>query len=147
MQLSEFEKGFLLLRGAYGERVFPKERETVLWNRYKHTADGSFKSAVDTIVLRMPQPAAILEWLDDKLGNESKPTYAGSPFDCEPCRDFGYGFNGDTVAPCSCARGRSMHPASLARIQNTYNIGRRAFRGPIDSNFRELPYDPKKREA
>jgi len=147
MELADFAKGFLLLRGAYGDRVFPKEREQPLWNRYKHCEAGDFKTAIDVIVLRMPQPAAILEWLDDRLGAGDKPTLADPVFACEACRDFGYGFLGDTVTACTCQAGVSMHPASVAKIQNKYNQGRRAFRAPMDSNFRDLPYDPKKREG
>lgn len=148
MQLSEFESGFMLLRGAYGDRVFPKERETPLWKRYCRCPDGAFKAAVETIVLRMPQAGNVIEWLDDRLEVGQAPKAFGPTHDCPPCRDHGFGFAGDVVVAChSCARGRSISPAELARAQASYNAGARFTRGSGGSPLPPLPYDPKERQG
>jgi hypothetical protein len=67
MLLVEFENGFRLLKSAYGERVFPPERETLLFKRYEHAQNGLFKSAVETIVLHLFPPNQVLSFLDERL--------------------------------------------------------------------------------
>lgn len=148
MQLSEFETGFMLLRGAYGERMFPKERETPLWKRYGRCQDGAFRAAVETIVLRMPQPGHVIEWLDDRVEVGETPRASGPTHDCPPCRDHGFGFNGDLAVACSsCARGRSISPAAVARAQAAYNNGARFINNGGGSPLPPLPYDPKERQG
>lgn len=146
MDLAEFEKGFLLLRGAYGDRVFPKERESVLWNRYRHTHRGIFSAAVEKVILRMPAPNAVIEWLDADLRVETVNQNAGISFQCPPCRDFGIGFIGDTVVACSCASGRRLTPNELARQQANYDRGRAMFKAPGRFQVSSpLPYDQNER--
>lgn len=141
MGLDEFKSSFALLRGAYGERVFPKERESVLWNRFKHATEGEFRAVVERIVLRMPQPHQVIDWLDDAIGSDDKPRLLGSVFACPPCRDFGFGWVDQTVVACSCQAGRQISPADLARHQKNYEEGKGRFLSP----GLPLPYDKNER--
>lgn len=147
MNYSEFENGFKMLCDAYGSKVFPPVRQQLMWNRYEQTSAREFRSAVDWIVLNLPQPGTIVHILDDRLfKKESRENIYR--FKCEPCRDFGYGFIGDTIVACVCPQGLNISAQEIARQQENYDSGRKRFMDPktaVPALMKELPYDPNER--
>jgi len=148
MEVSEFDEGFSKLKKNYGERYFPQERETLMWNRYRKLPRGEFLAALDGILLHMPPHASLIERLDaclkDSIATASEPP---SRFACEPCRDLGYGFVENTLVRCVCSTGQGLHPEELAEAQDAYNRGGKYLRkGPIPKALLpELPYDKHER--
>jgi hypothetical protein len=128
MQLPEFEDQFRRLRLVYGDKSFPVEREKLFFQRYKHLTGAGFKAAVDNVVLTMPIPSLVLGVIDE-FSARSKPRIAGQVYDapesysCPPCRDFGYGWIGETVVRCTCRLGETVSEAEINRVKASYKKG------------------------
>jgi hypothetical protein len=147
MDLSEFERGFKLLRDAYGDRVFPPARENLMFKRYQKAPRGLFQAAAEVVVLHMMQPSHVLTYLDEQLRFHCVGP-ALPAFVCEACRDFGFGFIGDLVEACTCSAGHHVSPDELARQQRFYDKGKELFmRKGFMEVFKPLPYDPKERQG
>jgi hypothetical protein len=71
VKYSEFNEQLQRLIVTYGEKVFPDERRGAFWKRYEHTPAEKFAYAVDMVVLRMPQPAAIVDVIDAEVKADS----------------------------------------------------------------------------
>jgi hypothetical protein len=130
MQLHEFENQMRRLKIIYGEKTFPEEREKMMFKRYNRVHASAFTLGVDWIALKMPNPSAIINELDEKLkdarGREPQADdKRETVYNCEPCRDFGYGWIGDTITRCTCASGRKVSDDEIAKHQNNYDVGRR----------------------
>lgn len=155
MDYSEFETGYNILVRAYGDRQFPHDRKELFWKRFEHVNGRLFKTAVEKIVLHMMPPASIAQFLEERfpreIAREELSVLRHSGFTCEPCRDFGYGFIGDTVTRCTCDTGRKISPEELIRQQANYSAGARLMRGRASINIGaltgKLPYDKNKRES
>lgn len=91
-----------------------------------------------------PLPAQINALCIETRNNQNLPR--PGPFSCEPCRDFGFGFVGDTITSCVCSAGRRINPTELARQQGNYDRGKAFWKTPLGEALKPLPYDPKKRE-
>lgn len=136
MLLPEFENQMRRLKIVYGEKTFPPEREGMFWKRFQRVPGKAFELAVDWVVLSMPSPGQVVVVLDDKLRDSrverGSDSIRETKYDCEPCRDFGYGWIGHTIVACTCARGDKMNPAELVRQQANYDRGRKFLKTPAD---------------
>jgi hypothetical protein len=145
VELSEFETGFMLLRKAYGDRMFPPERESLMWRRYRHAAPGKFKEASEHVVLHMLTPGAVLSFLDGQVNGESNKPLVDSAWAHDQCRDLGFWFNGEKAERCTCERGKQLNPAELHRQQVLFDHGKELLRGKASSVLPDLPYDKNER--
>jgi hypothetical protein len=140
------------LHRTYGEKAYPKERMDGIWIRVKDFSEAQLEKAITWVITENftpPSLSKILEALGSK-GEGPAMQVLENPFACEPCRDFGFEWEGHTIIACrSCYRGRQIRPERLAKEQRSYDIGRKMFPmpgmgKPIASKvFNELPYDPK----
>jgi hypothetical protein len=154
MHISEFEPQFNRLKLTYGEKAFPIEREKLFFKRYMRADAKAFTAAIESVILQMPQPSLIIGMIDQSLA-ASKPRQAGADafrepeYTCPPCRDFGYGWNGDTVVRClTCDLGRITTDTELKRHQESYDRGKAMFKAGGRLNIgKPLPYNPKVRGA
>lgn len=71
MRYSEFEEQLMRLKITYGEKTFPEERKAMFWKRYEPISEAKFSLAVDMVVLRMPTPNAIVDFLDEQVRNNA----------------------------------------------------------------------------
>lgn len=150
MQLPEFEDQFRRLRLTYGEKVFPVEREKLFFDRYKRMPAPAFKAAIDQVILTLPIPSLVLGVIDETIGKNRPKTSEGEAhhvthYECEPCRDYGYGFVGDTVVRCTCRIGESVGQDEIDRQQASYDRGRELLKRGALRLGRALPYDQKER--
>jgi len=59
------------LKNTYGEKIFPDERVKMMWKKYENKFDYEFSLAVDMVVLRMPGPTQLIDFLDEQMRNNS----------------------------------------------------------------------------
>lgn len=155
MQYSDFEKQIDRLKIVYSAASLNAERIRVLWDRFKVDRADIFEKVVTHMIAEFTtqQLPALSRFVEAKgmfrtnLDGASFMQALSSPFQCDACRDFGFGFVGDMVTSCSCDLGRRISPAELAKQQSFYNAGGEFLkRGRMRNAFlAELPYDPKER--
>lgn len=140
------------LRGVYSASALNEERVNIWWKQFKNEPGHVFESALNHIIAEattqaLPSMSRVVEACGMFRTNPNGAVMRDvqSPHECDPCRDFGYGFNGDTVTRCSCLRGRKISPEALAKAQKHYNAGAAFLKSRGLLAFRDLPYDPKKR--
>lgn len=152
MELKAFELQMDRLRITYGEKVYPKdgERDKAIWERVKAFPAKQFENAVTHLIGETFTPPTLTK-ISESLGFFRTNAFtrideAPPAFSCEPCRDFGFVFDGDFVEACMCATGRSIGPEKLAHHQKSYDRGRKIFKRGKNTHvanvFQELPYDP-----
>lgn len=129
MQLHEFEVQMRRLKIIYGEKTFPEEREKMMFKRYSRVYAAAFALGVDWIALNMPTHSQIIPMLDEKVKDARERSGCGDEkreikYECEPCRDFGYGWIGHTIIKCTCARGQLTTDAEILKQQANYDKGR-----------------------
>jgi len=139
------------LKQNYTPGAMNDERVQLMWDRFKNVENRVFKNAVDFLISEYTtQTLPALSKFAEAVGffrTSTGATINEAPqaFHCEPCRDFGFGWNGETIVACmTCERGRSISPQELARQQANYNCGKEIMMNPkkypnIGGN---LPYDP-----
>lgn len=138
------------LHRTYGEKAYPKERMDGIWARVKDYSEAQFEKAITWVITENftpPTLSKIMEALGSK-GEQPQMQIAPQAFACEPCRDFGFGWIGETMVACTCIAGQRLSPQELARQQKFYDMGKYMFpmpgHGPIRFNLsRSLPYDPR----
>lgn len=132
MQFSYFEKEIDRLRGVYSPGSLNEERKKVLWDRFKSVPDHVFTNAINHLIgefTTMALPA--MSRFAEAVGmfrtnpNGASMQILPPPFTCEACRDFGFGFVGDTVVKCACPQGDQISPQELVRQQGNYDRGRK----------------------
>jgi hypothetical protein len=144
------------LHRTYGEKAYPKERMDAIWERVKDFPRNQMDRAVTFLIGENFSPPSLSK-ISEALGPNRSPisqpgkssdVYGG--FTCEPCRDFGFGFVGDTVVACACDKGQATSPAELVRQQKNYDKGREMFRTRASFKAfatKDLPYDPNERRG
>lgn len=158
MQFSFFNGQMDRLRRVYSEASLNEERVKVLWERFK-TVDGyKFAAAVNHLIgefttQALPSLSRFAEAVAGVRGlsmaNAQTQEMLPAHF-CEPCRDFGFQFDGDLVVRCEkCVNGARISPEKLVHHQTCYDRGRKFFvRGktpPPASLLPDLPYDKNER--
>lgn len=140
------------LRGTYSPGALNETRIQLWWDRFKGVPNLVFENAVNYLISESTsQQLPALSKFSDAVGMfRSNPNGATmqeyrSPFACEPCRDFGFGFVGDTVVKCVCPAGDKISPAELARQQGNYDRGAQYMGKLKQSIGQELPYDSSER--
>lgn len=140
------------LHRTYGEKSYPKERMDGIWARVNAYSEAQFEKAITWVITENftpPTLSKILEALGSK-GEQPQMQVLPNPFACEPCRDFGFEWEGHTIVACKhCYRGRQIKPENPAKEQRNYDVGRKMFPLPgmgrpmAAKVFASLPYDPK----
>jgi hypothetical protein len=133
-----FGKQMDRLRTVYSAAALNPERIEILWARYKHIPEAQFSGAVTFLIgefTGLSLPA--ISKFDDAIARfrpreAPKIDEITSNFRCEPCRDFGYGWIGDTIVRCVCPLGEKVTDADIARHQKSYDKGRRFLKTPAD---------------
>ncbi len=140
------------LRGIYSATALSDERIDIWWKQFRHEPNQVFENALNHIIAEsttqaLPAMSRISEALGFFRTNPNGASMQRLPeaHACPPCRDFGYGWNGDVIVRCSCRLGQSMHPQDLARAQKAYNAGAHFMRKGSPGPLPPLPYDPKER--
>lgn len=155
MQFSFFEKQMDRLRKVYSSTSLNEERVKVLWARFENTPGDTFERAVNHLIgefttSALPALSRISEavLMFGKGAGAVSMNETPSAHFCEPCRDFGFDFQGDVVVACKrCINGKQISPQELARQQKNYDRGA-AFlkRGMARTAFLPpLPYNPAER--
>jgi hypothetical protein len=148
MSPGDFAEQMDRLIKTYGERSYPKERFDAIWARVRTVPQDQFQNAVTALLgdcFTPPGLTRITEEVARHRSETKRMDMAPPAFECEPCRDFGFGFDGDTVVACmTCHRGRTISPAELAKQQANYNAGAR-FVSNLRKAFSDLPYDHRER--
>jgi hypothetical protein len=140
------------LHRTYGEKAYPKERMDGIWVRVKDFSEAQFEKAITWVITENftpPTLTKIVEALGSRATEPNMQEYQ-TAFACEPCRDFGFDWEGHTIVACkACYRGRQIRPEKLAKEQRNYDVGRKMFPMPgmgrplAATVFSSLPYDPK----
>lgn len=156
MQYKFFEKQIDRLKQVYSPSSLNDERTKVLWERFKHTQEPVFESAINFLIgefttLALPGVSRF----EEAVAKSKQPNYQGaaafkeSPisYSCEACRDFGYGWVEHKITKCSCPVGNPLSIDDLQKIQNSYDMGRALFERAKNSKTKivfgkELPYNP-----
>lgn len=157
MHLEFFQKQIDRLRSVYSAASLNDERVKVMWDRFKGVPNDKFESALNHLIGEFTTQALpsisrfaeVIAATPSTGGDNTHMNREEIQYNCEPCRDFGYGWVGDTVTQCTCAAGKLVGPEELARHQKHYNLGRQLFRNTkhMRGLIKDLPYDPKKREG
>lgn len=159
MQYKFFEKQMDRLKQVYSSSSLNEERTKVLWERFKNTQEPVFENAINFLIgefTTMALPG--LSRFEDAV-SRSKPGGSLEPFsfrensikyNCEACRDFGYGWVENKIEKCSCSAGKPLSIDDLQRVQNSFDAGRRLFemakiRKTKIIFSKELPYDQSER--
>lgn len=117
------------LKLIYGDKGFPEVRVKAMYQRYQNVPSRAFALACDWVVLSMPNASAVVAVLDEKL-KYAMPQEAGAQerreptYKCNPCRDFGYLWDGDLIIHCKCETSKSVSWDDLKRHQENYNKGK-----------------------
>lgn len=143
------------LKSVYHQGSINEERINLLWRRFKEAPNHVFENAVNYIISEctttsMPPISRFVEAVNfcaTKAWDGAANMLAHeSPFICEPCKDFGYGFVDDLVVRCcTCIRGSSINPEELSKAQAQYNKGIKIMERTAPGILKELPYDPTER--
>jgi len=153
MQSEFFQKQIERLRGIYSAGALNQERVDIWWKKFRTEPNHVFENAINHVIAEattnaLPAMSRVTEALGFFRSNPdgaSNMKEFRSAFACEPCRDFGFGFNGDTVTSCSCDRARRISPDALAKAQKEYNAGAAFMRKGSAAVIPGLPYDPGER--
>lgn len=141
------------LRSTYSPGAMNEERAQLLWDRFKGVPNRVFENAVNFLISEytsqnLPAMSKFAEAVGMFRTNVSAQMQELLPaFECEACRDFGFGFVGDTVTACTCSLGKKIGPSELARQQGFYEKGKRLFMDPkrFSNIGTSLPYDQRER--
>jgi hypothetical protein len=141
------------LRNTYAPGAMSDERMHVMWDRFKNVENRVFKNAVDYLISEYTtQHLPALSKFAEAVGMFRTGTGAQMQeilpaFHCEPCRDFGFGWIGETIVACTCSTGRHISPQELARQQANYEKGKRIMMDPkrFPNIGQALPYNPRER--
>lgn len=123
------------LRRVYSAAAMNDERVGLYWAKFKMVSNQEFEAAITSLILEnttqaLPTASKISEAISLNRPKETAHFDPLPAFNCEACRDFGYGFVGDTVTACTCHMGRRVSPAELDRQQKNYDRGRKLFPDP-----------------
>ena len=146
MDKKQFGEEISRLKANYSHAAMTEERIQLLWDRFKGVENRVFRNAVDHLISEhttqtLPALSKFAEAVGMfRTGTGAKMDHAPPAFDCEPCRDFGFGWIGETIVPCTCAK--RVGPEECALQQKHYNNGAKFFRKGFKFTGRELPYDP-----
>jgi len=116
------------LKAVYSHGL-PQERVQLLWDRFKGVENRVFENAINFLIgehtsQTLPAMSKFAEAMSFfKTKTNAHINHAPPAFDCEPCRDFGYGFIGDTLVACTCSK--RVGPAELVKQQHNYDKGRK----------------------
>lgn len=150
MELDFFQKQCKRLRDVYPSGM-SEERAKLIWAKFRNAPDHVFENAINHLISEhttqtLPALSKFAEAVGMfRTGTSAHINHAPPAFDCEPCRDFGFGWAGETIVACStCETGRRISPQELARQQNNYDNGKRLFMDPkrFPNVGTTLPYDP-----
>lgn len=119
MTHTEFFAQLNRLCQSYEVNIFPPERVSILFERYKSRSVADFQEAVTWLILTLPPPAQIFAKLDEKMKDSERETSVNE-------RQEMY-----QPAPNAAELAAKYAPAIIEMLK----------RGPL----RELPYDPKER--
>jgi len=152
MDRSFFEDQCSRLKATYSHSGFPEERVKLLWEKFRNVENRVFKNAVDYIIsefttIQMPAISKFSDAVGLFRTKINSFQAVEMKHKCEPCRDFGFGWIGETIVACVCDAGKNIGPADLAKHQKNYEKGKRIF---MEKNFqvpapKPLPYDPGER--
>lgn len=148
----EFQTQMDRLHRTYGEKAYPKERMDAVWERVRGIPAAQFEKALTHLIGENFTPPSLSKITDAlalfRTSDGALIHYATPAYSCEACEDRGFGFVGDTAVKCVCPRGDRMNPEEVLRHQRSYDKGKKFLRSPSQFvGFRELPYDPTKREG
>jgi hypothetical protein len=132
MLYSFFEQQWERLRGVYSHAAMGDERKRIMWERFRFEQPLTFENAVNHVIAEMTsqQLPAVSKFAEacgffrTKAGPSSV-TIVEPQHSCEACRDFGYGWIGDTITKCVCPAGDKINPAEMFRQQTNYDRGRK----------------------
>lgn len=136
-----------LLR-TYSDKAYPKERLDAIYARVARIPVAQFEKAVTYLIGENFTPPSVSKIVDAcSAYREANVQMRDAPpaFNCEPCRDFGFGWVGETIVPCTCTA--RVGPTELVRQQANYDKGKRLMMNPklYPNVGKPLPYNPQER--
>lgn len=145
------------LRRVYSPASLADDRVQILWGRFKEFDNFHFDRAVSHLIGEFTTNALpSVSRFEEALAKFKPTNYSQNGaeateenYDCCACRDFGFGWIGDTVTRCTCATGRIIPDDEITKAQKSYDVGRQIYRSTrfMRGLIKDLPYDPQKRGA
>lgn len=140
MQVEQFDRQMNRLKDTYGAKFYPAEREKTFWEAMKSYDHWQFDKAVTLLINESFSPPSLSKVIGTIQGFQSNRPKSGAErdqevsaqFNCEPCRDFGYGWIGETLVACTCELGQRIGPAELAKHHANYDRGKKFLKTPAD---------------
>lgn len=133
MTVKEFGEQIDRLKVKFGAKHYDDQTVTLFWNKFQYTDLQVFTAAVD-FLLSEERYAPMLSKIETAVSrHQAAKAPAGvkpKAVNCEACSDTGHGFVLDRALRCSCPAGQRLSADDLARIQASFEQGRRFFRRP-----------------
>lgn len=129
-----FAKQIDRLRRVYSSSSLSDERVEILWEFFKKASNDEFEGGINYLIgefttQQLPPVTkfqdAVARFKSQQPRVQKDYSAPETDYSCPACRDFGYGWIGDTVTACVCEAGRKMNPKELLRHQKNYDNGAR----------------------
>jgi hypothetical protein len=152
MRFEFFQGQMERLRRVYSPASLNEERVQVIWDRFKSVDGYKFQEAINHLIgefttQALPSLSRFSEAVSAVRGMNGATSQMQEMLPahfCEPCRDFGFLFEGDLLVNCECVNGRRLSPERLAHHQKNYERGKQFLKNRM-AIFKPLPYDQNER--